>query len=100
MCTLAGHSGPVGSASFSSDGKWILSGSEDTLVKIWDVATRLEVSSLSPQPSTLDPQPSTLNHQPSIFNPTLWLVHLGEFGDDEGGGDSLNPTRVRHIVAR
>ena len=46
VCTLAGHSGPVGSTAFSPDGKWVLSGSEDTLVKIWDVATRLEVSSV------------------------------------------------------
>ena len=46
VCTLAGHSGPVGSAAFSADGKWILSGSEDELVKIWDVVTRLEVRSV------------------------------------------------------
>jgi WD40 repeat protein len=46
VCTLAGHSGPVGSAAFSPDGKLILSGSDDTLVKIWDVATRLEVRSV------------------------------------------------------
>ena len=42
---LAGHWGSVASAAFSPDGKWILSGSSDELVKIWDVATGAQVRS-------------------------------------------------------
>ena len=42
--TPAGHSGDVISLSFSWDGKWVATGSEDSLMKIWDVATGAEVS--------------------------------------------------------
>ena len=43
--TLTGHSHVVKSVAFSRDGKWIVSGSEDTLVKIWDAETGAEVCS-------------------------------------------------------
>jgi WD40 repeat protein len=42
--TLTGHSGEVRSVAISRDGKWVVSGSYDRLVKIWDVATGAEVS--------------------------------------------------------
>jgi len=41
--TLRGHSEEVNSVAFSRDGKWIVSGSSDADVKIWDVATGAEV---------------------------------------------------------
>ena len=37
--TLSGHSRDVTSCSFSPDGASVLSGSEDTTLKIWDAAT-------------------------------------------------------------
>ena len=43
--TLTGHSDGVISVTFSPDGKRIVSGSDDNLVKIWDAATGAEVSS-------------------------------------------------------
>ena len=43
--TLTGHTGEVHSVAISRDGKRIVSGSEDNLVKIWDAATGAEVSS-------------------------------------------------------
>ena len=43
--TLMGHWSCVSSVAWSSDGKWIVSGSEDTRMKIWDVATGAEVRS-------------------------------------------------------
>ena len=46
VCTLTGHTGCVNSVSFSRDGKHIVSGSDDDLVKIWNVETGAEVSSL------------------------------------------------------
>jgi len=49
--TLTGHSNVVNSAAFSRDGKWIVSGSEDTLVKIWDAETGAEVCSHGGCPS-------------------------------------------------
>ena len=42
---LRGHSDDVRSVAFSRDGKWVVSGSDDHLVKIWDVATGAEVRS-------------------------------------------------------
>jgi len=45
-CPLTGHSGGVTSVSFSADGKRIVSGSSDSLIKIWDVKTGAEVSSI------------------------------------------------------
>lgn len=45
MYTLPGHSCEVNSVSFSSDGKRLISGSFDTLAKIWDAAIGAEVIS-------------------------------------------------------
>ena len=44
--TLAGHSGKVTSAAVSRDGNRIVSGSSDTLVKIWNAKTGEEVGSV------------------------------------------------------
>ena len=44
--TLTGHSGNVNSVAWSSDGKWIVSGSDDKLGKIWNAETGAEVSSV------------------------------------------------------
>ena len=44
--TLAGHSGRVCSVDFAPDGKSVVSGSSDNLVKIWNVTTGAEVSFL------------------------------------------------------
>ena len=43
--TLAGHSSIVYEVAFSRDGNRVVSGSFDKLVKIWDTATGVEVSS-------------------------------------------------------
>jgi WD40 repeat protein len=45
--TLTGHSGPVNLVAFSSDGKLLASGSTDSTVKIWDVATGQLITTLS-----------------------------------------------------
>jgi len=45
MRTLTGHSDWVRSVGFSPNGKRVVSGSEDNLVKIWDTETGVEVSS-------------------------------------------------------
>jgi len=44
VCTMTGHSDMVNSVDFSVDGKRVVSGSADTLVKIWDAVTGAEVS--------------------------------------------------------
>ena len=38
-----GHTGGVNSVCFSPDGRYILSGSSDNLIKLWDVETGKEV---------------------------------------------------------
>ena len=43
VCTLRGHFGKVRSVAFSPDGKRVVSGSDDHLVKIWDIETETEV---------------------------------------------------------
>jgi WD40 repeat protein len=44
-CPVSGHSREVNSVDFSPDGQQFVSGSSDTFVKIWDVATGALVSS-------------------------------------------------------
>ena len=44
-CPVAGHSAAVFSVDFSPDGNRVVSASNDTFVKIWDVATGALVSS-------------------------------------------------------
>jgi WD40 repeat protein len=43
VCTLSGHSDMVSAVAFSPDGKRVVSGSHDQLVKIWDADTGAEV---------------------------------------------------------
>ena len=42
---MAGHSGTVNSIAISPDGKRVVSGSDDNLVKTWNAETGAEVSS-------------------------------------------------------
>ena len=46
VLTLRGHSAAIRSVAFSLNGKLIVSGSDDKFVKVWDVATGAEVSSM------------------------------------------------------
>ncbi len=43
---LAEHSGPVRSVAFSPDGRWIISGGDDGVVRVWDAKTRKALSVL------------------------------------------------------
>jgi WD40 repeat protein len=44
---LEGHTRPVLAMAFSSDGKWLVTGSEDQSIRVWDVATGKEKLKLS-----------------------------------------------------
>ena len=50
---LAGHTGPVLSMALSGDGRYILSGGHDGLVKLWEAATGQEKATL---PGTRGPR--------------------------------------------
>ena len=43
MCNLTGHSSGVNAVAFSPDGTRVVSGSNDSLVKIWSSETGAEV---------------------------------------------------------
>ncbi|MFP3040759.1 caspase family protein [Treponema primitia] len=47
LLTLSGHSGGVGSAAYSPDGRRIVSASGDKTMKIWDAETGREIRTLS-----------------------------------------------------
>ncbi len=47
VASLAGHSNDVRSVAFSPDRQHIVSGSGDSLVKVWSVSCRNEVASLA-----------------------------------------------------
>ena len=44
-CPVIGHTSAVMSVAFSPDGRWVVSGSDEGLLKIWDAATGAQVSS-------------------------------------------------------
>jgi len=46
VCTVKGHTDHVFAVAFSPDGKRVVSGSRDRLVKIWDAETGAQVRSV------------------------------------------------------
>ncbi len=45
--TLVGHSGWVQSVAVSTDNRWVVSGSEDNTIKVWNLATGQNVATFS-----------------------------------------------------
>src|SRR5688572_4109276 len=48
-----GHSGWISSMAFSPDGKWVVTASKDSTLRLWEVATRREVRVFSGHESEL-----------------------------------------------
>ncbi|MFC5180434.1 WD40 repeat domain-containing serine/threonine protein kinase [Actinomadura harenae] len=51
---LTGHTGRITSAAFSPDGKVLISGGEDGMVRLWHVPTGREVASVSGDPNKVE----------------------------------------------
>ncbi len=47
MCMHLGHSGMVNTVAISPDGKYIVSGSEDKSIKVWDLLSGREIHTLN-----------------------------------------------------
>jgi WD40 repeat protein len=47
LSAIVGHKGPVASVAFSPDGRWLVSGSWDRTVKIWEIESGREVRTLA-----------------------------------------------------
>ena len=46
VTTFSGHANPVNALTFSPNGRWLVSGSDDYTCKVWDVSQRIEIRSL------------------------------------------------------
>ena len=53
MCMHLGHSGDVYTVAISPDGQYIVSGSEDKSIKVWELSSGREVHTLTGKTSIL-----------------------------------------------
>jgi len=86
--TLQGHAGWVTSVSFNSDGQLLASGSNDSTIKLWDVATGREIRTL---------------HFPSVwsvaFSPDGHLLASASFNNAIGIWDVASGNEVLRILS-
>jgi eukaryotic-like serine/threonine-protein kinase len=80
--TLQGHNGPVWSVSFSPDGRILATGSDDTTLRFWDVATGSELAVLS-------------GHRSAVF--AAAFAHSGEFLASGSGDGTI---RIWDVATR
>ncbi|CCI17593.1 Genome sequencing data, contig C309 [Microcystis aeruginosa PCC 9807] len=80
---LVGHNGSVNSVSFSSDGKTLVSGSDDNTIKLWNVETGQEIRTLKGHDSgvysvNFSPDGKTLVSGSDDKTIILWDVETGQ----------------------
>jgi WD40 repeat protein len=74
--TLEGHTSSVSSVAFSPDGKQVVSGSDDTTVRLWDAATGTQVlPTLEGKPVVLRPDNQMLLYTLVVSND--WVIEGG-----------------------
>jgi WD40 repeat protein len=82
--TVKGHSGWVTGVAFTSDGKRLVSGSWDRTVKLWDVSTAAEVSTMGGESKQVEALAFSrdgrwLAAENSSDNVTIWDASTGQF---------------------
>jgi len=80
--TLTGHAGGINSLAFNSDGKLLVSGSNDASMKLWDVSAGKELASLfsMDQQDWLVLTPDGLfDGSPAAWNQILWRFSANLF---------------------
>jgi WD40 repeat protein len=76
--TLAGHKKPVGAASYSPDGRRIVTASDDGVARVWDAATGRALFTLSQQDEDDEDKDEVWS---ALFSPDgRYIVTAGEYG--------------------
>ena len=65
---LKGHTGTVNSVALSSDGTWIVSGSDDRSVWVWDALTGAKLKELKSFRTSTPPRTRHVTHQHLILS--------------------------------
>jgi WD40 repeat protein len=74
VASLEGHTGNIGVVSFSSDGRRVVTGSDDKTARIWDLRTRKEIANL---------RGHSHNVTGAAFTPDLASIVTSSFFKDE-----------------
>jgi len=79
---LRGHTGDVNTARFSSDGRWVVTSSDDGTARVWDAAARSTLRVFGPHPGKVikadfSPDAALVVTMSEDNNVYVWDVHRG-----------------------
>ena len=91
---MEGHTGHVRSVAFSSDGKWIVSGSDDRSVRVWDASSgeelkRMEGHTSHVQSVAFSPDGKWIVSGSSDHSVRVWDTSSGEEFSSESNTSSV-----------
>jgi WD40 repeat protein len=109
IAVLSGHTGGVGSITFSSDGTLLVSGSDDRTVKLWDIQTGGVIKTFHGHTHWVDSVSISFNHITIASGSRdstlcLWDIQAGEcchIINQEQAVEyvSFSPTNSQHLVS-